>query len=319
MRFLHIKRAYVVDATYTYEVERDLMSNSALLDSVYGVSLHDVCAITENGEWLVQGKKIDPTIFLKSYAIVFVYIHSPNNAYDRAQLMCKAYAEKHVMVYKATDAIAHHAERLASLIETYKLEAKIPHQIHVDLTDHNQNFTPSEIIAGKHIRNVFLPVHVIPSLYRLHVPDMHKKLLANNHAELSEHIDSLRHANDHITLRSQITGESIFIAAIPGLREKKIYITMPLISKTMGPETFFIPAQLKENQKKELHNVVFDISHILFPTTGAVFALQAHPKRGVFVQATAPLYFFMLHNHNFLQEISETHGIPLKNLFESMI
>jgi hypothetical protein len=319
MRFLHIKRAYVVDAAYTYEVERDLASNTSLLDKVYGESIHDVCAITEQGEWLMHGKKMNAAECLEAYGTVFAYIHSPSAAYDSASLMCKAHAEKYVLVYKATDAIYHHAERLAALIQTYNLDAKIPHQIHLDTAAYNANFTSSDAIAAQHIRNVFMPVQVLSSLYRTHVPSMHRKLLANTHGELSAHIDSLRHSHGHITLRAQVTGECLYVAAIPNLRGKKLYITIPLSIQEVNGHIYFREARLSAAQKEEVHTVVFDVSHILFPKNGAVFALQAHPKRGVFIQGTTPLYFFVLHNHEFIFETAERHGIPAKDLFESML
>lgn len=316
MRFLHIKRAYVVDPTYSFEVDRDAALNISLLDRVYGEgNSHDICAITEEGEWLIHGRKINPEIVLKLYDICFVYIHSPSDVYDRVRHACSAYAQKSVLIYKATDALLHHAEKLEGLVKLNKLKAKIAHQIHIDMKEHNENFTPSEIIAGKHIRNVFLPVQVMSSGYRTHIPESHIHKLADNFEELAEHIDSLRHSSGRITLRSHIVGDSVFVVALPKFRNVSVYTTMPLISKKTQGKIHFHESQFPLKITTEISEVVRDVSRILFPKIPTVFELKIHGKRGVFIHNTSPFYFFLLHNQDFLFEIASTHAVKVEDMF----
>ena len=320
MRFLHIKRAHVINPTYTFEVDRDVALNISLLDRVYAeVDMHDICAITEDGEWLIQGRKIDPTVMLQLYTTVFVYIHSPSDVYDRAAHACKAYAQKHVLIYKATDTVLHHTARLEALIKTNALKAKMAHQVHVDMTEYNENFISSEVVAGKHIRNIFLPVQVIPTVYRTHTPEGHTYLLAHNHEELAEHIDTLRHVNTHITLRSHLTGDSVFVATIPHIRGEKIYTTMPLLSKDIKGIIHFQEFHAPSLVKKEIYEVVSDISNVLFPKSSLVYTLRIHGKRGVFIHATSPFYFFIIHNPDYLFELAHTHGMRVEELFQTVL
>lgn len=320
MRFLHIKRAYVTDSALSQEVERDIVSNTLLLQNIYEGSMHDVCAITEDGEWLIAGRKIDPTSLLNLYPSVFVYIHSPSKAYDQVDLLCKAHSQHYVSVYKATDAMVHHTERLATLIKTQQIKAKIPHEVHVDMKSFNDEFISSEHVAGKHIRNVFLPVHVVPSLYRNHVPRIHASKLAHTHEELSEHIDDLRHTNSHLTLREHVKGDSVYMISIPHFRKQDIYITMPVATKDVsGLIHFQESVALGKAQKEEAHQVVSDIARVLFSKSSVVYKLKVHGKRGVFVEATMPAYFFILHNHDFLFAVASSHGIQPRELLEKLM
>lgn len=316
MRFLHIKRAYVVDATHSFEVDRDAALNISLVDRVYGgENTHDICAITEEGEWLIHGRKINPEIVLRLYDVCFAYIHSPGDVYDRVRHACDAFSQKYILIYKATDAIIHHSERLESLVRTNKLKGKIAHQVHVDMKEHNELFTPSEIVAGKHIRNIFLPVQVLSSGYRTHIPESHIHKLAHNFEELAEHIDALRHASSHITLRSHIVGDSLFVVSIPRFRKEHMYVSMPLLSKNVEGRIHFEEARTTSVIKTEIHEVVQDVATVLFPKLASVFALKVHGKRGVFIQNTSPFYFFILHNQDFLFELSLSHGIAVEDLF----
>ncbi len=318
-RFLHVKRAYVTDSISLQEVERDIISNTTLLQKIYEDSIHDICAITEDGEWLMAGRKMDPGILLQSYTIVFIYIHSPSAAYDRAVLLCQAHAEKSVPVYKATDAMLHHTERLAALIKTQEIKSKVPHQVHVDMESYNKDFISSEVIAASHIRSVFLPVQIVPSLYKRYVSDLHKPKLAYNHAELSQYIDELRHINQRITLREYIQGDSIYVLSIPHFREKDVYVGMSIVTKDIGGLVHFQEAHLNVSQKEEIYRVVSDISHVLFKKNAVVFKLKVHGKRGVFVEATMPALFFLLQNHDFLFAFASSHGVSPENLFECVI
>lgn len=313
---MHIKRAYVVDATHTFEVDRDASLNISLLDRVFdGKNDHDICAVTEEGEWLIHGRKINPEIVLRLYDVCFVYIHSPGDIYDRVRHACEAFCQKHVLIYKATDAIIHHSERLESLVRTHKLKGKIAHQVHVDMHEHNENYTPSEIVAGKHIRNVFLPVHVMASGYKSHIPNSHVHKIAHNFEELAEHIDALRHTSSHITLRSHIIGDSIVVVSIPKFRKEHVYVSMPLVSKDVQGRIHFEESRHPSGVKKEIHDVVRDVATVLFPKTASVFALRVHGKRGVFIQSTSPFYFFVLHNQDFFFELAMSHGIKVDELF----
>ncbi len=320
MRFLHIKRAYVVDPTYTFEVERDVASNISLLNNVYsGEHVHDVCAISEEGEWLMHGRKIEPAVLLQLYSTVFVYIHSPNESYDRAFHMCEAHAQKYVLIYKATDIVLHHAARLEALIKTHALKVKFAHQIHLNMNEHNEDSIPSEVIAGKHIRSVFLPVHVISSSYRTQVPGMHTPKLAHDYDQLVSHLDNMRHSNSDLALRSHIEGDSVFVASLPNTRGEKIYASVPLSAKVIHGSAHFQTSHLPYAIKKEITTVVQDVSKVLFPKTLVVYNLQVHPKRGVFIQSTSPFYYFILHNPDFLFELANTHGIEVAQLFESVL
>lgn len=309
----------MVDPVFINEVDRDLVSNISLLEKIYPKSTQDICAITESGEWLMHGRKVDPSSVIQLYKVVFVYIHSPNDAYDRASLLCKAHAQKYVLLYKATDVIMHHAARLASLIKTYELEAKIPHGIHIDMNKYNADFVSSDVVASKHIRNLFLPVHVMSSLYKNHIPNIHTTLLANTASELSEHIDSLRHTNSDITLRAHIVGQSVYLVSIPKMRGENIYITMPLVSKNIDGMIHFEQANLPSLIKTELHKTANQLAKIVSPKSPAVYTLKVHGKRGVFIDNTSPMYFFVLHNHDFLFALAEMHGVSVNELFESMV
>lgn len=320
MRFLHIKKAYVDDILLANEVNRDVVSNTLLLEKVYGDScVHDLCAVTEDGEWLMQGRKIDPTVMLSLYSQVFMYIHSPSVVYDRVNIVCSTHAQMFINIYKATDAILHHAEHLASLVKTQEIKVKIPHQIHLDINSYNNDFISSSDIASKHIRNVFLPVHVVPSLYRMHVPDIHNVKLVNNHKELSSLIDDLRHKNSNITLREYVQGDNICIVSFPHFRNEDLYITMPLVSKNIEGLIHFQEAKLGKKDSAEAYDVVKNISNVLFKKSPVVYSLKVHGKRGVFVESSIPAYFFILHNHDFLFSLAGSHGVSVKDLFEVFI
>lgn len=318
MRFLHIKRAYVTDELLSYEVERDMISNTLLLEKIYEGCVHDVCAITEDGEWLMHGRKIDPATLLKLYTTVFIYVHSPSVAYDAATLFCRAHAQRYVSVYSAMDVLTHHTERLTSLIKTQQLLAKIPHEVYVDMQMYNEKITPSELIAGSHIRNIFLPVQLVSSLYRTSTPHIHATRLAHNYAELTEQIEEMRHVHTHITLREHIQGESIYVVSIPDFRHEKIYTTMPLASRDLEGLIYFQEAVLGKNQKEEVSQVVMDVSQALFKMSPVVFRLKVHGKRGIFIEGTIPAYFFILHNHDFLFTVAEAHGISPQIFFEKL-
>lgn len=319
MRILHIKRAHVTDMGLAHEVQRDMSLNMTLLEKIYTGCMHDVCAITESGEWLMEGRKIDPSTLLKLYPVVFIYIHSPSSAYDVATVFCKAHAQQYVSVYNAVDTLTHHTERLASLIKTHAMLAKVPHEVYVDMQTYNERYISSESIAGEHIRKVFLPVQIVPSLYRTRVPHTHETMLAHNHAELSLHIDSLRHSHRDITLREHVQGECVYVMSMPYFREEKIYITMPISSKQVEGMTHFQEIQLGKKDKEDVMSVVKNISTVLFEKKCVVYKLKIHSRRGVFVEGAYPSYFFMLHNHDFLFALASSHGISVQDIFEKII
>jgi hypothetical protein len=319
MRILHIKRAHVADMGLAHEVQRDMSLNMTLLEKIYTGCVHDVCAITESGEWLMQGRKIDPSALLNLYPITYVYIHSPSSVYGIATLFCKAHAQQYVFVYNAIDTVVHHTERLASLIKTHAMLAKVPHEVYVQTQVYNEKFTSSESIASEHIRKVFLPVQIVPSLYRTRVPHVHETVLAHNHTQLSEHIDAFRHNHHNITLREYIRGENIYIVSIPHFRNEKTYITMPISSKQIEGMTHFQEIQLGNKDKEDIITVVKNISSILFEKTCVVYKLKIHGKRGVFVEGTYPAYFFIIHNQDFLFALASSHGASVRDVFEKMI
>lgn len=319
MRFLHIKRAHVADTSLNYEVERDILSNTQLLQKVYGESTHDMCAITEDGEWLMHGRKMNPTVLLHLYTAVFIYIHSPHSTYDAAMLFCKAHAQKSVSVYNAIDVLTHHTERLASLIRTHALSVKVPHEVYLDMKMYNDDFVPAETIASAHIRKVFLPVHILPSSHKSHVSDIHTYRLAHTHAELSEHIDSLRHHHTHLTLREKIQGQSVYVVSIPHFREERVYITMPLEMRSVESFIHTQHIQLTKQEKDEVVDVVRNLSQVVFHREAAVYKLNVHSKRGVFIENTFPAYMFMMHNPDFLFALADTHGVSVQDLIQHMI
>ena len=308
----------MIDELLSHEVERDMISNTQLLEKIYEGCMHDVCAITEDGEWLMHGRKIDPTTLLKLYPTVFIYVHSPSAVYDAATLFCKAHAQQYVSIYNAMDVLTHHTERLASLIKTQRLLAKIPHEVYVDMHMHNEKVTPSDVVAGSHIRNIFLPVQLVSSLYKTSTPHIHKTKLAHNHTDLTEQIDEMRHLHTHITLREHIQGDNVYVVSIPNFRHEKIYATMPLVSKDVEGLIHFQEATLGKNQKEEISQVVGDVSQALFKMSPVVFKLKAHGKRGIFIEGTIPAYFFVLHNHDFLFALASTHGVSVQDLFEKL-
>lgn len=319
MRFLHIKRAHVVDKALAYQVEKDIASNMTLLEQIYAGCMHDICAITEGGEWLMHGRKIDPTTLLMLYPTTFIYIHSPNTAYDAATLLCKAHAQQYVSIYHAIDAVAHHTERFASLVKTHAMRVKIPHEVYVDMRAYNENFTTSEAIAAEHIRRVFLPVRIVPSLYRDYVSHMHDDTLAHNHAELSQHIEALRHTHDHITMREHIQGEYVYVVSIPHFRNEDMYITMPITVKQIEGLTHFQITQVGKKEKKEIDQVVKQVSTVLFENKSVIYKVRIHGKRGVFIEGTSPAYYFIIHHHDALFALASSHGIAVRELFERLI
>lgn len=318
MRFLHIKRAHVLDSDLAHEVQRDIVANTTFLEKVYTGCTHDICAITEDGEWLMQGRKIDPTTLLMLYPVVFVYIHSPSSVYDIVTLFCKAHAQQYVSIYNVIDALTHHTERLASLIKTHAMMVKVPHEVYIDMQTYNENFTSAESIASEHIRKVFLPVDIVPSLYKYSVFDMHNQRLAHTHVELSKHIETLRHTHAHVTFREHIQGDYIYVVSIPHVRQEDIYITMPLVAKDVAGMKHMQEIHLGEKEQVEVKQTVHTISKILFEKTAVVYKLKVHGKRGIFVEGTYPAYFCMIHNQDLFFALVSSHGIHAEDLLKKL-
>jgi hypothetical protein len=166
---------------------------------------------------------------------------------------------------------------------------------------------------------VFLPVHIVPSLYRRYVPDLHHPKLAYNHTELADFIDQLRHTNQHITLREYIQGDNVYVVSLPKFRNENVYVSMPIVTKDVEGLIHFQEAQLSVSQKEEIHRVVTDISRILFNKNPVIYKLKVHGKRGVFVEATMPAFFFLLQNHDFLFAFSGSHGVSVEDAFEACL
>lgn len=324
-RFLIIKQAFVEDVLKKQSIQSDIVLLSFLIKKIYPEGHIDTCSITEDNEWLIDGRKIKPEIKLKDYEVVYICIHNNDSVYDSAHLLAKAATSRHTSFYNATDNIFHHAERLAEMMALHgdisSVKVKIPHQIHVDVEPLNDDFISSDDIARKHLRNLFLPIHVMETASHDYLKEknpfltIENKNLANNLAEFTEHIDKVRHKSKKITFREHIKGPEVFCISVPHFRNQKIYTSLSFEHKEVGGKFYWENSRLAKNHQKEIGEVVGHVSSILFPDQVAVYALSVHPKRGVFVQYTLPLLHFSLQHPDFLLTLSSENGISATELF----
>lgn len=327
-RFLVIKQAYVEDSLKRDSIQQDIGSLISLIAQVYPDAAVEICAVTEEYEWLVHGRNINPNSHLPQYIGVYICMHSADTTYDKVYLSASAYAPRVTCLYNATDMIFHHAEKLAEVIALHgdvsAIRVKVPHQIHVDIETLNTDCIPSEQIAGKHLRSLFLPIHVMESQSHEYVKrkdkviSIEQKRLANNFEEFVQHIDTTRHNGKTVTFREHIKSPEVFFISLPDFRNEHIYNSLGFIHKQVDGRAYWTVQSLAHTHRQEVKDVITHISKILFTNQAVVYALSIHPRRGVFVQYTIPLLHFALQYPEFLRVVAEESGIPLSELFLRM-
>jgi hypothetical protein len=315
-RILFIKKAYIEDEAVRASVHDDMSAAAVTLTKIFPETKIDTCAITEEGEWLMHGKSREPFVIFAGYDHVFVFIHSGDKIFDRAEGQVKAYAQNSFFVYRLTDILFHHAERLHALVKTnvQSKRVKFPHQKHVSMKEYNDSFTSVEDIVRKHVRDLFLPIHIIDTEYSTHPKRVSlKKDLAYNATEFAEHLHELRHHADSLTFREHIDAHTVYVVSVPHFRNKRIYTTIPLVGKDVNGIWMWDVARLTSGELEEVMHVAEQVSGLVFSKQLVVYALSVHPKRGVFIQSTSPLFSYLIHQPDFFFAAAEESGIsPLE-------
>lgn len=323
-RFLVIKQAHIEDALKKDSIHQDIDSLIVLIRHVCTNAEIDICAVTEEHEWLIHGKKMNPSSQLKEYSAVYICMHSADSTYAVTYQAARTHAPRLTCVYNATDILFHHAEKLAEVIALHgdvsAIRVKVPHQIHVDVEILNADHIPSEQIAGKHMRSLFLPIHVMESQSHDYVKakkkgvSIEQKRLAHNFEEFVQHIDSARHVGKTLTFREHIPAPEVFFISIPDFRNESIYTSLGFIHKQVGDRAHFDTQHLSTVHTQEVKDVITHISKILFTNQVVVYSLSVHPKRGAFVQYTIPLLHFALQYPEFLTTAAKESGVPATDL-----
>ncbi|MEN9604427.1 MAG: hypothetical protein RJB39_112 [Candidatus Parcubacteria bacterium] len=313
VRILYLKKAYIEDEYVRQALHDDMAAFKNTTEAIFPDVISEVCAITEEGEWLMHGKRVDPAIFLIDYEYVVVFIHIGDRIYDIASAALSAYSKNNFFIYSVSDTLFHNAERLHNLIKT--LDVKFPHQKHINMKDYNERVISTEDIVRAHVRDLFLPIHIVDTDHRKQIPTMHTKHLAYTPNEFAEILHAKRHQSNALTLREHIVAPTVYVLAIPGLRHKKIYTTIPLIYKEIEGAGFWDTTQLSTKEREAVIGVVEQVSSLAFNKQLVVYALSVHPKRGVFIQSTAPLFDYMIHHPGFFFGAATESGILPTELF----
>lgn len=313
-KFLFIKPAYISDENIRINTQSDILSLEQTLIKIYKDIDIDICSVTIDDEWLINGRKIIPEFKLKNYERVFVFVHNLDKIIDNIKHDIKHFADKYTFLYKAEDEIFHNAKRLAELIKINNIDnfnIKFPQQIHVDIKEHNDNAVTTGEIVSKYMRHLFLPVHTIETKHSKH--KNHKNInLSYNAKEFAENIDNLRHHYDELTFREYINGQHIYIAVIPDFNNQEFYTSLPLIEKNINGIEMFDVANLSENEKKEVNNTAINISKISFTSQSVVYKLSVHARRGVFVQHSSSLLTYLLYYPDFIFEVVGSLGLDIE-------
>lgn len=325
LRFLVIRQAYVLDTLKRDSIQHDIESLVSLINTVHPTAVVETCALTDDGEWLVHGRKINPASQLPTYTKTYICIHSADVTYDTAYLSARAHTATFSCLYNATDTLFHHAEKLAEVIALHgdvsAIRVKVPHQIHVDIEALNTDHISSDEIAGKHLRNLFLPIHVMETQAHDYLKkkdrssSVEQKRLAHTFEEFVTHIDSARHSGKNLTFREHIKGPEVYFISIPDFRNKRIYTTLGFIHKEVSGRSYWAVQPLAHTVRQEVDAVVSHVSGLLFTNQLVVYSLSVHPRRGAFVQYTIPCLHFALQYPDFLTTVAKENGIPLSDLF----
>ncbi len=113
VRILYIKNAYIEDEDLRLTTRSDMDSFSNVSEKVFaGQAVRtDTCAVSEDREWIMDGRVIDP-IIVASYDWCVVFVHSGSIVFDVVKDVVSAYGKKVIYMYELTDMMFHHAERL---------------------------------------------------------------------------------------------------------------------------------------------------------------------------------------------------------------
>ncbi len=266
---------------------------------------------------MIRGKSIDPAMMLTQYEYIIVCIHGGDVAYDRAVAQLSTCTGNVFFLYNVSDSLFHHAERLHTLIQhnLVRGSVKFPHQKHVHMKAYNDAVTSAEDIARAHVRELFLPIQIVDTHHRRQVPMIHNARLAYTPNEFVALIHQHRHDSDSLTLREHISGSTVFVATIPGFRGQNMYTTIPLIYKVVNGVGYWDTVKLSHDERSSLHQTVTDVSSLVFTKQVVVYALSIHPRRGVFIQSTAPMFDYMIHHPDFFFAVASESAIAPVELF----
>lgn len=317
VRILYLKKAYIADEHERRSLVDDMAAFENILTNIFPTISSEVCSITEDGEWLMHGRRVNPQAMLLDYEYVCVFIHGADSAYDRASAELSAHSKNNFFIYDVSDRLFHNAERLHGLIKHNKLNAsvKFPHQRHANMKAYNDDVTPVEDIVRAHVRELFLPIHIVETDHRKQIPLIHTKTLAYTPNEFANILHERRHSSDSLTFREHIVGPTVYVIAIPGFRKQKVYTTIPLHYKEVNGAGYWDHIHLTTTENKNVTDAVEQVSSIAFSKQVVVYTLAIHPKRGVFIQSTAPLFDYMIHHPGFFLAAATESGILPTELF----
>lgn len=319
-KFLFIKPAHIEDEQVRYHTGEDILSLEQTLIKIYKDINIDICAVTKDDEWLMQGRKIVPEIKLKSYDRVFVFVHNIDKTIDNIKSNVKLFSHKHTYLYRAEDEIFHNTKKLEELIKinnTAGFKIKFPHQIHIDAKEYNDNAITTGEIVSKYMRRLFLPIHTLETKHSKY--KNHKNInLSYNAKEFVENIDSLRHKFDEITFREYIDGQHVYMAVIPNFKGEDFYTCLPLVLKDVNGLELFDIANLSFLEKEGLKNVSTNISKISFYNQPVVYKFSVHKKRGIFVQNSSSLLTYLLYYPDFVFETVGSLGLDIEEVIEKI-
>lgn len=319
-KFLFVKPASIENEDIRYNTQEDILSLEQTLIKIYKDISIDICAVTLDNEWLIQGREIIPEVKLKSYDRIFIFVHNIDKVVDNVKINTKLFSNKYTYLYKAEDEIFHNAEKLSELIKinnTAGFKIKFPHQIHIDAKEYNDNAVTTAEIVGKYMRQLFLPIHTLETKHSKH--KNHKNInLSYNIREFADNIDTLRHRFDKLTLREYIEGEHVYVAVIPDFKNQEFYICLPLVLKNVNNLEIFDIANLSMLEKEGVKNVAINISKISFQNQSVVYKLSIHKKRGIFVQSSSSLLTYLLYYPDFVFETVGSLGLDIEEFMEKI-
>lgn len=317
-KFLFIKPAYVENEAEKYDIAHDILSLEQTLIKIYKDISIDICSVTLDNEWLISGRKIDIKNILKKYNRKFVFVHNVDKVFSLIKDNLKHFSDKNTFLYKQEDNLFHHAKKLEEFIninntENYKI--RFPHQKHINIKAYNDDAITTDQIVGEYMRQLFLPIHTLPTNFSKH--KAHKETnLSYNAQEFIENLDKLRHIYDELTFREYIDGNHIYIAVIPDYKDQDYYLGLPLILKKVNDIEMFDIANISFIEKEGVRNLVTNISKICFNNQAVVYRLSVHKKRGIFVEHTSSLLTYLLHYPDFVFETVGSLGLDIEDFVD---
>lgn len=319
-KFLFIKPAQIDDEYLRYNTQEDILSLEQTLIKIYRDVSIDICSVTLDNEWLINGRKITPEVKLKSYNRVFVFVHNIDKVFDNVKDNIRLFAHKKTYLYRAEDHLFHHAEKLQKHVEinnTSNIKIKFPHQIHINIKDYNDEAVTTGEIVSRYMRKLFLPIHTLSTNHNKY--RTHKDInLSYNAIEFMENLDNLRHKHDELTFREYIDGKHIYVAVIPDFRDKDYYLGLPLIEKNINSVSIFDVANLSMLEKEGVKNMAENLSKICFPKHPVVYKFSLNNRRGIFVQHTSSILTYLLYYPDFIFETAGSLGIDIEEFVEKI-